>query len=216
MNPLHLAQTRHTSKAYDNTKKIPSETLDRLLEVLRLTPSSINMQPWTFIVAQSDEAKQNIAKAMPEPFAYNVPKILNASEVIVFSAKTEIDEQHLDQILNHEELAGRFRTPESKQAQKNTRLNYVELYKSQKIIEPWVDNQIHIALGSALISASAEGVDATPIGGFDNVLLDEVLSLSALGLRSVVIMALGYRSTEDFNADLPKARLSKEAVIRFL
>ncbi|WP_407651635.1 nitroreductase family protein [Acinetobacter sedimenti] len=61
-----------------------------------------------------------------------------------------------------------------------------------------------------------QGVDATPIVGFDNVLLDEILGLSALGLRSVVIVALGYRSTEDFNADLPKARLSKDAVIRFL
>lgn len=67
-----------------------------------------------------------------------------------------------------------------------------------------------------MISAKAEGVDATLIGGFDNVFLDEVLGLSALGLRSVVIMVLGYRSTADFNADLPKARLSKEAVIRFL
>ena len=61
-----------------------------------------------------------------------------------------------------------------------------------------------------------QGVDDTPIVGFDNVLLDKALGLSALELRSVVIMALGYRSTEDFNADLPKARLSKEAVIRFL
>ncbi|WP_374294408.1 hypothetical protein [Acinetobacter sp.] len=59
-------------------------------------------------------------------------------------------------------------------------------------------------------------VDDTPIGGFDNVLLDEVLGLSALGLRSVVIMVLGCRSTADFNADLPKACLSKEAVIHFL
>lgn len=58
--------------------------------------------------------------------------------------------------------------------------------------------------------------DATPIGGFDNVLLDEILSLSALELRSVVIMVHGYRSAENFNADLPKARLSKEVVIRFL
>ena len=102
MEPLHLAQTRHASKAYDNTKKIPSETLDRRLEVLHLAPSSINIQPWTFLVAQSDEAKHTVAKAMPDPFAYNVPKFSNASEVIVFTAKTKIDEQHLDQILNHE------------------------------------------------------------------------------------------------------------------
>lgn len=106
-------------------KKIPSETLDRLLEVLRVSPSSINIQPW-------------------------------------------------------------------------------------------VDNQIHITLGSILISASAEGVIAMPIGGFYNVLLDEILGASALGLRIVVIMALGYRSTEDFDADLPNGRVSKERVIFFL
>lgn len=67
-----------------------------------------------------------------------------------------------------------------------------------------------------MISAKAEGVDATLIGGFDNVFLDEVLGLSALGLRSVVIMVLGYRSTEDFDADLPNGRVSKERVIFFL
>ena len=61
-----------------------------------------------------------------------------------------------------------------------------------------------------------QGVDATPIVGFDNVLLDEILALSALGLRIVVIMALGYRSTEDFDADLPNGRVSKERVIFFL
>ena len=55
-----------------------------------------------------------------------------------------------------------------------------------------------------------------PIGGFYNVLLDEILGASALGLRIVVIMALGYRSTEDFNADLPNGRVSKERVIFFL
>lgn len=55
---------------------------------------------------------------MPDSLAYNVPKILYASEVIVFTAKTEIDEQHLNQILNHEEHPGRFRTPESKLTQK--------------------------------------------------------------------------------------------------
>lgn len=55
---------------------------------------------------------------MPDSLAYNVPKILYASVVVVFTAKTEIDEQHLNQILNHEEHAGRFRTPKSKLTQK--------------------------------------------------------------------------------------------------
>lgn len=215
MNALELAQSRYTSKAYNANKKIPPETLKTLLEVLRLSPSSINIQPWQFLVAQSDEAKQKITQAMPETFAYNIPKILNASEVVIFTAKTDIDDAHLDNILSHEELAGRFRTPESKQAQKAARLGYVNLYKS-KDLDRWIDSQIHIALGSVLFAARTEHIDATPIGGFDNELLDQGFNLKDQGLRSVVLLALGYRSEEDFNADLPKARLSQDDVIRIL
>lgn len=215
MDTLKIAQTRYTSKAYDATKKIPTDTLNTLLEVLRLSPSSINIQPWHFLIAQSDQAKQKITHAMPGRYAYNIPKILNASEVIVFAAKNDINLDHLDAILNAEDVAGRFRTPESKNAQRDTRLNYVELYK-EKNINGWVDNQIHIALGSALFAAKTLNIDATPIGGFDLDLLDEQLQLSKQGLRSVVLLALGYRSAEDFNADLPKARLASDEIIQIL
>lgn len=215
MDTLKIAQTRYTSKAYDATKKIPTDTLNTLLEVLRLSPSSINIQPWQFLVVQSDQAKQKIAQAMPGRYAYNIPKILNASEVIVFTAKTDINVEHLDAILQAEDLAGRFRTPESKAAQRDTRLNYIELYK-EKNIHGWVDNQIHIALGSALFAAQTLHIDATPIGGFDLDVLDQQLQLSSQGLRSVVLLALGYRSDEDFNADLPKARLAPNQIIQTL
>lgn len=213
MNILKIAQSRHTSKAYDASQKIPKQQLDALLEVLRLTPSSINIQPWVFLVAQSDDAKHKIAQAMPQPFEYNIPKVLNASEVIIFTAKRHIDEQHLDQILQTEVEAGRFRTIESQKTQKDMRLNYVHLYQEKQIIDQWVNNQIHIALGGLLIAAKAEGIDATPIGGFDADLLDQALDLEAKGLRSVVIASLGYHSQEDFNATLAKARLPYDDVI---
>ncbi|TXJ10006.1 MAG: oxygen-insensitive NAD(P)H nitroreductase [Acinetobacter sp.] len=214
MNFLELAQTRHTTKAYDQTKKIPHEQLEQLLEVLRLSPSSINIQPWRFLVAQSEQAKQNITQATQGAFAYNIPKILNASEVIIFTAKTHIDAAHLDNILSHEEQAGRFRTPEAKDAQKNTRQTYIDLYRSQNMIDSWVDNQIHIALGMLLSAAKSMHIDATAMGGFDHSMLDEVFGLKQYGLRSVVMTALGYRSTDDFNAHLPKARLSRDDVIQ--
>ena len=215
MDALTIAQNRYTSKAYDASKKIPQDTLNNFLEILRLTPSSINIQPWQFIVAQSDQAKQNISHAMPDHFAYNIPKVLHASEVIIFTAKTDIDQHHLDAIIEAEDQAGRFRTPESKQAQKETRTRYIELYKT-KDIHRWVDNQIHIALGSALYAAKSLGIDATAIGGFDLTLLDQHLNLTAQGLRSVVLLSLGYHSTEDFNADLPKARLTRDAVTQII
>ena len=215
MDALQLAQTRYTAKAYNPNKKIPKEQLDKLLEVLRLAPSSINIQPWHFIVAQSDQAKQKIAHAMPDNFAYNIPKVLNASEVIIFTAKTNIDETHLNQIISAEDELGRFRTSESKKVQHQTRLGYVNLYK-QKDITRWIDNQLHIALGTALLAAQSFEVNATPIGGFDAQLLDEQFNLAAQGLRSVVILALGYSHIDDFNAELPKGRLAKEDIIDFV
>lgn len=215
MNFLQLAQTRYTSKAYDANKKIPKVQLDQLIEVLRLTPSSINIQPWQFIVAQSNASKENIAKAMPGAFAYNIPKILNASEVIIFTAKTDIDETYLDQILQCEDDVGRFRTPESRETQKTVRSTYVNLYK-QNDIDRWIDNQVHIALGGLLFAAQSAQIDATPIGGFDHLLLDEIFDFQAQGIRSVVLVALGYRSDEDFNANLPKARLAQQDIVKII
>lgn len=216
MNFLDLAQSRYTSKAYDANKKIPEETLTQLLEILRLTPSSINIQPWQFIVAQSQGAKEKIAEAMPDTFAYNIPKVLNASEVIIFTVRSDIDQTHLDKILDAEDEAGRFRTPESKETQRTTRQGYINLYKQQNKINGWVENQTHIALGNALFAAKAANIDATPIGGFNHEILDRVFDFQAQGLRSVVLLALGYHSDADFNADLPKGRLKTEDVIKII
>ena len=215
MDALKIAQSRHTAKAYDPSKKISKQDLDTLLEILRLSPSSINIQPWHFIVAQSDDAKQKIANAMPDRYAYNIPKVINASEVIIFTAKTQIDHNHVNLVTDTEDDYGRFRTPESKEVQNTTRHHYIDLYKT-KDIDRWIDSQLHIALGSALLAAKSLNIDATPIGGFDLALLDQNFDLHAQGLRSVVLLSLGYSSDEDFNADLPKARLTKEQVIQIV
>lgn len=63
-----------------------------------------------------------------------------------------------------------------------------------------------------LLAAGIEGIDATPIGGFDEDIITEELDLIAKGLIPSVIMTLGYRSDADFNAKLPKSRLNKEEI----
>ena len=55
-------------------------------------------------------------------------------------------------------------------------------------------------------------IDATPIEGFDPKILNEELGLRENGLTSVVLVALGYRSEEDFNAKLAKSRLPAEEI----
>lgn len=215
MNSLNIAQTRYTCKAYDASKKIPEDVRSRLLDVLRLTPSSINIQPWQFLIAQSDDAKAKICQSMPNIHQHNIAKVENCDIVIIFCAKTQLDDAHLQQVLQAEHLAGRFANDDVQQ--KRLELCCNNLAEKQKSgLALWINEQIHIALGTMLFASHLEGVDSTAIGGFDNALLDDTLNLSAQGLRSVVMLTLGYASDADFNRHLPKARLNAEDVIQYL
>ncbi|MDM1785933.1 oxygen-insensitive NAD(P)H nitroreductase [Acinetobacter bereziniae] len=214
MDLLTVAKTHYTTKAYDATKKIPQEQFERLVEILRLTPSSINIQPWHFFIADHDEAKQRIAKALVGKYAYNAPKVLDSSHTILFCTKADISEQHLADLLQQDDLSGRFKDEKAKQGQKESRSGYVSYYRNEKgDIQRWAENQTFIALGQMLLAAGIEGIDATPIGGFDEAILTEELGLTEKNLIPSVIMTLGYRSDVDFNAKLPKSRLAQKDVI---
>ncbi len=74
--------------------------------------------------------------------------------------------------------------------------------------------QAYIGFGMAVAAAAFEGVDATPMEGFDPVKLDEILGLKEKGLRSVTILPLGYRAQEgDWLANLKKVRRPKEQFV---
>lgn len=109
INVAALSQTRHTCKAYDKTKRIDEQTLQQILEALRLAPSSINIQPWRFLVADNDTAKARIAKSMTDGDTHNVSKVMNASHTLILCTRTTLDDTHLQKILNAEEQAGRFK-----------------------------------------------------------------------------------------------------------
>ncbi|MFH2140181.1 MAG: oxygen-insensitive NAD(P)H nitroreductase [Pseudomonadota bacterium] len=218
MNIARIALNRHTCKAYDPARKIPPEQVEQLKTLLRYSPSSINSQPWHFIIAANEVGKARIAKsAVHGPFASNGPKILNASHVVVFCARTTMDDAHLANLLAQEDDDGRYPTPEAKAAQSKGRSFYTGLHRYDfKDTQHWMEKQVYLALGTLLLGAAALEIDATPIEGFDPRILNEELGLREQGLTSVVIATLGYRSAEDFNAKLPKSRFPMEQVISVL
>lgn len=213
MDVLNATQMRYTTKAYDASKKIPDHQFQRLLEILRLTPSSVNIQPWHFLIADNIEAKTRIAKGLTGRYAYNAPKVLDASHSIIFCTRTDVTQEHLEQLLKQDDLNGRFKDEKAKEAQGQTRAGYVEYYRNeQQNLYGWMENQTFIALGQLLLAAGLEGVDATPMGGFDEEIISQEFEFAEKGLRPSVIVSLGYRSESDFNAQLPKSRLD-DAVI---
>ncbi|NML17185.1 oxygen-insensitive NAD(P)H nitroreductase [Azohydromonas caseinilytica] len=208
MNVLATARHRYTTKAFDAQRRIPQATIDELKELLRHAPSSVNSQPWHFLVAGDAESRQRIAKAAQGGYAYNASKILDASHVIVLASRLDLDDAHLERLLDQEERDGRFQAEGARDNQRKGRAGYVSLHRHErKDLQHWMDKQVYLALGSLLLGAGALGVDATPMEGFDATVLDEELGLRERGLTSVVLVALGYRGEGDFNARLPKSRL---------
>ncbi len=216
MNSLTAAQQRYTCKAFDATQKLSDQQLHTLLEVLRLSPSSVNSQPWQFLVAASPEAKARIAKTMPGHYSYNAVKVMDASHSIVLCSRTALDDGYLAEILAQDVACGRFANEEAKQATATTRKGYVDMYREQGVIAAWAQKQTYLALGQLLLAAGFEGIDATPMEGFDVDLLNTELGLKQQGLHAVVVVALGFHSDKDFNADLPKSRLTEQHVVQFL
>ena len=217
MKLSEIVKKRYTTKAFDPTRKIPAATIAELEDLLHFSPSSINSQPWHFVIAGTDEGKARVAKATQGVSAYNAAKIVNASHVVVFCARQDFSDEHLAAVIAQEEADGRFSGEEARAGQLKGRGHYVNLHRfDRKDTQHWMEKQTYIALGTLLLGAATLGIDACPIEGFDPGILDEELGLRAQGLTSVVIAALGYRSADDPNARLPKSRLPFEQVISHL
>ena len=217
MDIVAAAKKRYSTKAYDPNRRVPEEIMQQIYEVLRLSPSSVNSQPWHFIVASTPEAKARLAKGVQGQFSYNEPKILNASHVILFCARVDTEGGHLDQLLDQEQRDGRFKDEAAKAGQAKGRLGYMNLHRyALKDMPQWFEKQVYIALGNAMLAAAALGVDTTPMEGMDPAALDAELGLHEQGLSSLVLLAFGYHADGDFNASLPKSRLTQEQVFTFL
>ena len=207
MDITKIAAERYTTKAYDPSKQIEPALIEQIQTLLHLAPSSINSQPWHFIFATNNAGKARIARSTTGPYGANEAKILNASHVIVLCARDGWSDEHMQEVVEQEYNDGRFPSVEAMEKTFAGRNFYVNLHKEWGDTQHWMEKQVYIALGALLFGAGALGIDATPIEGFDRAVLDQELGLKERGLTSVVITSLGYRSSDDFNATLPKSRL---------
>lgn len=187
-----------------NGKKLPEAKLNAILDATRLSASSMGLQPYTILVVENDELKKKI-----HPVAYNQPQILESSHLLIFTAWENVTEKDVQDYVDNI-IQTRGVTPESLVPFKGSMLNFIN-GRTQEEKYQWSARQAYIALGTALAAAAVEEVDATPMEGFDAAAVDEILGLKEKGLRSVSILALGYRDAEnDFMVNAPKVRRNKE------
>jgi nitroreductase len=214
MKPIERAQLidqlnwRYATKQYDPARKLSAQDWAALEEALVLTPSSIGLQPWTFIVVDDPAVRARLLLA-----SYGQPQVVEASQLVVFATKTNYSEADVDA---HIRQVAKVRGVglEALTGLRNMAVGSVIQGKSEIDRRHWAANQAYIALGNLVTSAALLGIDATPMEGFERHRYDEILGLTARGLTATVIAAIGYRQTSDKYATAPKVRFPREQIVQ--
>ncbi|MDQ8144296.1 NAD(P)H-dependent oxidoreductase [Chryseobacterium sp. CFS15] len=198
---------RHAVKAYDPAKKVSQEDLNKILEAARLAPTSSGLQPFRVIVVENQELKNKMVKG-----ALNPEVMRDSSHVLVFAAWDSYSNEKIDKVYDYttderDLPRGRFGSYTDK---------IKELYGAQTPEQHFAHTarQTYIALGLAMAQAAELKVDSTPAEGFSNEVVDEILGLKELGLKSVSLLYLGYRDQDnDWMASMKKVRIPMEEFI---
>jgi len=202
MDILSILNWRYAAKRM-NGQEVPQEKINKILDSIQLSVSSIGLQPYNVLVIKDKELREKI-----RPIAFNQPQIVEGSHLLVFAAWDNVTPERLEKYFD--------RIAAERHVHKDsltTLRAYGEniLKNSEEHNFNWAARQAYIALGTAVIAAAAEKVDATPMEGFNNQELDNLLGLADLGLKSVSLLPLGYRDAEnDWLVNLPKVRTAKE------
>ena len=202
MNLIEKLNWRYAVKRYTNAK-VPADKLNRILEAIRLSASSAGLQPYSVLVIENEALRKQLL-----PIANNQPQLIEASHILVFAAWENIDAAKINEYM--QTIASVRNMPiESLDVFKNRLIGLTS--RSAEDNFNWAARQTYIAMGTALIAAAEEQVDATPMEGFDALGFDKILGLKEKGLKSVSIMALGYRdAANDPTINFKKVRRSSE------
>jgi len=217
MDLVEIAKYRYATKKFDASKRIADKEFEQIKALMRFSPSSINSQPWHFIVADNIEAKKRLTKGTQGVYSANESKVLDASHVILFCSKTEMSDDYLQHLLENEDKDGRFSKPENKELSDKVRTFYADLHRKElNDTQSWMEKQVYLNIGTILLGAGLLGIDAVPIEGVDIAIMNKEFGLTEKGYTAVAIIALGYRHQDDFNATLPKSRLPEEEIFTIL
>ena len=201
---LNKLQWRYAAKKMNPAKKVQQDKVERILEAARLAPTSSGLQPFEIIVVTDPAVRAKI-----QPIAWNQAQITDGSHLLVFAAWDNYTADRINMMFDLVNEQRGFKN----EGWENYRQMLLSMYpqRDAEVNYQHAARQAYIGLGTALIAAAEEQVDATPMEGFDPKALDEILGLKALGLRSVVILPLGYRAEDgDWLVKLQKVRRARE------
>jgi len=207
MSLIENLNWRHAVKAYNPEKKVSQEDLNKILEAARLAPTSSGLQPFRIIVVENQDLKNKMVEG-----ALNPEVMRDSSHVLVFAAWDSYSNEKIDKVYDY--------TTDERDLPRGRFGSYTDkiktMYNAQTPEQHFAHTarQTYIALGLAMAQAAELKIDSTPAEGFSNEVVDEILGLKELGLKSVSLLYLGYRDQDnDWMASMKKVRIPMEEFI---
>ncbi len=199
INPIEHLEWRYATKKFDSSRKLPEEKINILKEAFNLTATSYGLQPIKLLVIKNQKIKEDLM-----PMTMHQMQVQDASHLLIFCVVTAIDKEYVTKY---------FELVENKRGTSKTILApfrdiLIDEFKQkdEEEIFAWAKNQAYLAMGNLLTVCALEKIDSCPIEGFEPEKYDDYLNLQEKGLKSVLVMPIGYRATDDFFAEFKKVR----------
>lgn len=209
--------SRYTAKKYDATKRISSADMQVIKESIRLSASSINSQPWKFIIIESDDAKQRFHDTFANVYQFNQLHSKEASHIILFAHNPHYSKDDYRKVVEAEVASGHL-PADMFDNMFNGAYSFAESNTDDSGFNGhWTKAQTYIAIGNALHVLARLGIASTPMEGVDSALIGQTFEKELDGFECDFALAMGYHlEGEDYNHGLPKARLAIDDVVTVL
>lgn len=205
MNLQKALRWRYATKAM-NGETVPSEKLQKILDAIRFAPTSAGLQPFVVFVITDPKLKEKI-----RPIANNQQQIVQSSHLLVFAPWSIYTTERITETIDLNNAIRQLTESQTANLRERLLKIFSELSPEEHFYQ--AAKQTAIAMGFGLLAAAIEGVDASPMEGFDSEKLDELLELRELNLMSSTLVALGYRNAdEDWLVNMKKVRRSESAI----
>jgi nitroreductase len=206
---IESLQWRYATKEFDAEKKIPEDIWATLEQSMLLTPSSFGLQPWKFITITDQAIKDSLLE-----HSWGQPQVTHCSHMVVLCAKDAMEKDDIEAWLH--------RLTEVRGVDRDSLNDYAAMMNGffgsmdETKTLSWAKNQVYIALGQLMASAAVLGIDTCPLEGIAPPEYDRILGLENTGYVTTVGCAIGYRSSGDKYASLPKVRYTHDQILRSL
>lgn len=199
MNILNSLEWRYATKKFDPSKKLSNQQIETLKKAFNLTPTSFGLQPIKMIVISNKELQEKFVE-----HSYYQRQVADASHLLVLCIENDTTTKNINAYFDMEKSIRNV----DKEVISDFRKQLIGMYNSKTLEEKQQSAiyQTYIILGNLMTVCAVEKIDACPMEGFVPEKIDELLNLSELNLKSVLLLPVGFRAEDDIMNGMQKVR----------